>query len=479
MSNADSAVAPSTPPTPVNPVLVLAVLALASFLAQLDVWITNVGLPDIGAGVGESSLSALSWVLNGYAIVYAALLVPAGRVADRFGRKESFIVGLAIFGAASLGAAFSGSVEVLVGFRVLQAVGAALLTPASLGLVLTSAPPEKVGQYVKVWFTAGAVAGATGPVLGGLLVEISWRWLFLINIPLVVLAIAATIRIVPNARHEQDARIPDLLGGLILMGSVGALSLALVKAPDWGWGSTGFVASLSISVVGTAVFVWRSAHHPVPVVDLGLFKDRVFSASNVVAALSMAAFSIVLLSSILWLQGHWHYSAIETGLATAPAPVAFAVGAAVAETLSMKYRVAVNRITIVGLLVAAAGVFVLAQTVTNDVNWLSGFIPGFLATGVGFGLAVPSAISAATLDLRPAQAATGSAIVSMATQIGAVVGVSLLVAILGVSSSTAALSSFHAAWHVAAGLTLVAIVGATAIVPRLAGDDRRDGLEVA
>jgi EmrB/QacA subfamily drug resistance transporter len=463
----------------VNPALVLAVLALASFLAQLDVWITNVGLPDIGAGVGESSLSALSWVLNGYAIVYAALLVPAGRVADRFGRKGSFIAGLALFGAASLGAAFSGSVEVLVGFRVLQAVGAALLTPASLGLVLTSAPPEKVGQYVKVWFTAGALAGATGPILGGLLVEISWRWLFLINIPLVVTAIAATTRIVPNARHEQDARIPDLLGGLVLMGSVGAFSLALVKAPDWGWGSVGVVASLALSAAGAAIFIWRSAHHPVPVVDLDLFKDRVFSASNVVGALSMAAFSLVLLSSILWLQGHWHYSAIKTGFATAPAPVAFAMGAAVAETLSTKYRVAVNRIAIGGLLIAAAGVFVLAQTVTGDVDWLSGFMPGFLLAGVGFGLAVPSAISAATLDLQPAQAATGSAIVSMATQIGAVVGVSLLVAILGVSSATAALSSFQAAWYVATGLTLVAIVGAIAIVPTIAEDDALGDLEAA
>jgi EmrB/QacA subfamily drug resistance transporter len=479
MSNAGPAVIPDPPAPSVHPALVLAVLAVASFLAQLDVWITNVGLPNIGAGVGESSLSALSWVLNGYAIVYAALLVPAGRVADRFGRKGSFVVGLAIFGAASIGAAFSGSVEVLVGFRVLQAVGAALLTPASLGLVLTSAPPEKVGQYVKVWFTAGALAGATGPVLGGLLVEISWRWLFLINIPLVVLAIAATVRIVPNARHEQDARIPDLLGGLVLMGSVGAFSLALVKAPDWGWGSAGVVASLALSVVGTAIFLRRSARHAVPVVDLELFKDRVFSASNLVAALSMAAFSLVLLSSILWLQGHWHYSAIRTGFATAPAPVAFAVGAATAESLTVKYRVAVNRIAIGGLLIAAAGVLTLAQTATEDVHWLSGFFPGFLVTGVGFGLAVPSAISAATADLRPAQAATGSAVVSMATQIGAVVGVSLLVAILGVSSATAALSSFQAAWYAGTGLTLVAILGAVAIVPRIAQDDGLGSVDVA
>ena len=179
---------------------------MASFLAQLDVWITNVGLPSIGTGVGAKSLSDLSWVLNGYAIVYAALLVPAGRLADRFGRKAGFLLGLTIFGVASLGAAFSSDIWVLVGFRALQAVGAAVMTPASLGLVLTTAPPEKVGKYVKIWFTSGALSATAGPVVGGLLLEASWRWLFLVNIPVVVAAVVLAVKLV--AQHPARAGRP-------------------------------------------------------------------------------------------------------------------------------------------------------------------------------------------------------------------------------------------------------------------------------
>jgi MFS family permease len=159
----------------VHPALVLAVLATASFIAQLDVWITNVGFAEIGRGVGEESLSNLSWVLSAYAIVYAALLVPAGRLADRFGRKGAFLLGLTLFTAASLGAGLSSNVWVLVGFRVLQAAGAAVLTPSSLGLVLTSAPAEKIQKYVQIWITTASLSAIFGPLLGGLLIEVSWR----------------------------------------------------------------------------------------------------------------------------------------------------------------------------------------------------------------------------------------------------------------------------------------------------------------
>jgi MFS family permease len=155
----------------VHPALVLAVLAMASFIAALDLFVVNVGLPEIGRGVGSDDLSNLSWVLTGYAIIYAALLVPAGRLADRFGRKPGFMLGLGIFTAASLGAALSSNVWVLVFFRCLQAAGAAALTPTSLGLVLTSAPVEKVETYVKIWFTTGALSATLGPVIGGILLS--------------------------------------------------------------------------------------------------------------------------------------------------------------------------------------------------------------------------------------------------------------------------------------------------------------------
>ncbi|MCW2524489.1 MAG: drug resistance transporter, EmrB/QacA subfamily protein [Frankiales bacterium] len=450
----------------VHPAVILAVLSSASFLAQLDVWITNVGLPAIGSGVGARSLSDLSWVLNGYAIVYAALLVPAGRLADRFGRKAGFLLGLAIFAVASVGAGLSSDIWVLVGFRALQALGAAVLTPSALGLVLTTAPADKVSQYVKIWFTSGALSATAGPVLGGLLVEASWRWLFLVNVPVVVIAAVLAVRLVPNTRHEQDVRFPDLLGGLILILGVGAFALGLVEAPSWGWSSARFIVAMALAALGVIGFLTRSARHPVPVIDLTLFRDRIFSAANLGAVLAFASFSIMLLSAILWMQGHWHYSAIRTGLGSAPGPVMFALFAAVADMLQQRFRVRASVIAAVGFIIAAVGSVMFAVLVHSDPNYVSGILPCWLILGTGFGLAVPTTISAATLDLKPAQAATGSAIVSMALQLGAVIGISILVAILGVASSGAGLHVFRVGWVVAAGLAAASVLAALAISPR-------------
>jgi EmrB/QacA subfamily drug resistance transporter len=446
----------------VHPAVILAVLSTASFLAQLDVWITNVGLPAIGGGVHAGSLSDLSWVLNGYAIVYAAFLVPAGRLADRFGRKGGFLLGLGIFGVASLGAALSGDIWVLVGFRALQAVGAAVLTPSALGLVLTTAPADKVAQYVKIWFTSGALSATAGPVLGGLLVELSWRWLFLVNIPFVLAALAMGVRLLPNSKHEQDARFPDVIGGLVLIIGVGALALGLVEGPTWGWSSARFLVAEVIAVVAVSFFLIRSTRHPVPVIELGLFRDRVFATANLGAMIAFASFSIVLLSAILWMQGHWHYSAIRTGLGSAPGPVMFAVFAGVAESLQNR-RIKASVISAVGFAIAAVGTTMLALLMTNEPSYLTGMLPCWIVLGIGFGLAVPTTITAATVELPAEQAATGSAIVSMALQIGAVVGISVLVAILGVASSGAGLDVFRHGWIVAAVLALVAAVASLGI----------------
>ncbi|MGI5458881.1 MFS transporter [Streptomyces sp. CA-249302] len=451
-----------------HPALILTVLASASFLSQLDVWITNVGLPDIGRGVGATSLSDLSWVLNGYAIVYAALLVPAGRLADRYGRKAGFLLGMAVFMAASLGAGLSGDVWTLVVFRAVQAVGAALLTPASLGLVLTSAPAEKVEQYVKIWFTAGSLSGVCGPIFGGLLVQLSWRWLFLVNIPVGLLAIVLAARLVANVRHDQDTRMPDLLGGVLLIVVVGALALGVVKAPDWGWSDTRVVSSLVVAGVGVLVFLLRSARHPVPVVDLSLFRNRIFAAANLAGTLQLASFAGLLLSTILWLQNHWHYSAIKTGCATLPGPVGFALAAALGETLQRRFRVPAGVVAAAGSAVAAVGALLFVLLLHNDPSYVSGILPCWLVFGVGAGLALPTAVSSATVGLHPDQAATGSAIVTTAIQIGSVVGISILVAMLGTASGGAPLETYRHAWSVAMGLMAAAAVVSLGVSQRRA-----------
>ena len=458
----------------VPPALILAVLSVATFLAQLDVWITNVGLPAIGRGVGAGSLSDLSWVLNGYAIVYAALLVPAGRLADRFGRKAGFILGLAVFAGASLGAGLSRDLWILVAFRVLQAVGAAVLTPTSLGLVLTSAPPEKVTAYVKIWVTTGALSAACGPIVGGALIQASWRWLFLVNIPVAIGALALAVAIVPNARHEKSTRFPDILGGLLLMAAVAALCLGIVKAPEWGWTSGRVIISLGLAAVMLMAFLGRSARHPAPVIQLAFFRDRTFTASNLVAMLAFGSFGLVLLSAILWMQGHWGYSALRTGFATVPAPLMFAIAAAVAETLDQKKKIRAGTISAAGLAIAALGAVLLIVLLPDSHGYLSHFLPGWALFGAGLGLAIPTAVSAATVDLPAHEAATGSAIVQMSAQLGSVIGVSVLVAILGTASAGAGLNVYHHAWWVAFAVAVSAVPAAVAISRRASAHSRPD-----
>jgi EmrB/QacA subfamily drug resistance transporter len=452
----------------VHPALVLTVLATAAFVAVLDVWITNVGLPAIGKGVGERSLSNLSWVLSAYAIVYAALLVPAGRLADRFGRKGGFLLGLVLFSSASLGAAVCSNIWLLIGFRVLQAAGAAVLTPSGLGLLLTTAPADKVQKYVNIWFATGALAATCGPLLGGALITASWRWLFLINLPVSLLAFLGAARWVPNTKHQLNTRLPDALGGALLIVGIGALALGLVEGPVWGWSSARVLVAFGVSVVAVLAFVAQSARHPAPVVQLSLLRDRVFSSANVAVLVAFAAFSILLLSVILWLEGHWHYSALRTGLASAPGPVMVPIFAGVAENLRLKTKIPAGVIAAMGLFLVGLGATLFALSIGQPRDYVGDFLFCWLTVGAGGGLAFPTLIASATINLAPEQTATGSAIVSMFQQIGAVIGISVLVAILGAASAGASLHLFQAAWVTSAGLSATALIVAFGVTPRRA-----------
>src|SRR4051812_13564482 len=214
---------------------VLAVVSAAVFMASLDLFVVNIAFPDIQRDFGGASLASLSWVLNGYTIVFAALLIPLGRAADRLGRRRMFVGGLLLFVASSAAAAAAPSLETLVAARVVQAVGAAALMPTSLALLIAAVPLEKRATAIGIWAATGGIAAATGPPLGGLLVEASWRWVFLINLPVGVATAVAATRILRESSDPDHARRPDALGAVLLTAAVAMLALGLVKAPDWGW----------------------------------------------------------------------------------------------------------------------------------------------------------------------------------------------------------------------------------------------------
>jgi EmrB/QacA subfamily drug resistance transporter len=445
--------------------LILATLSLAALMASLDLFIVNVAFADISRDFHGASLSDLSWVLNGYAVLYAALLVPLGRLADRYGRMAGFLGGLALFTIASAACAASPNLWSLVVFRGLQAVGAAALTPASLGLLLAATPAEKRVRAVRMWAAIGALAAAAGPVIGGLLVQASWRWVFIVNLPLGVLAFVVARRIVPDSRDANVHRIPDLLGAALIAIGIGALALALVKGPDWGWASSRDLVGFTVALVGIIGFWFRSARHPLPVVELDLLKVPAFAAANVTAVLFNLAFGAGLLAAVLWLQDVWHWSALRTGLAIAPGPLMVPVFAAVSQRIAGRVRV--GQLAAIGCVAFAAGTALVATSVGSAPSYAADFLPGWLIGGVGVGFAFPTIVSAATADLPPSRSSTGSAVVTMSRQIGIVLGVAIFVAVIGSPHGYSAVhSAFQHAWWVIVAASAMAAVAGLRMTPR-------------
>ena len=438
----------------------LAILSGASFMATLDLFIVNVAFDDIGRDFAGATRSDLSWVLNGYTILYAALLVPLGRLSDRYGRKAGFLLGLSLFTAASAASAMSSGLWMLVAFRGLQAIGAAALTPTSLGLLLAATPAEKRLKAVRIWATTGSLAAAFGPVVGGLLVSASWRWVFLVNIPVGVLLILSAIRAVPDSKDPAPSALPDLIGSAVLAVGIGSLALGLVKGKAWGWSSMNEAVSLGIALVGVCIFWQRSQRHPSPVVEPELLKVPAFAWSNVTALAFSAAFAGNLLATILWMQEVWGYSALRTGLGVAPGPLMVPVFAAVGQRLAQ--RVPAGWITAVGCALFATGSLTVMLSVASSPHYATQLLPGWIVGGIGVGLALPMILSTATADLPPARAATGSAVVNMSRQVGLVLGTSVLVALLGAPKTYAGVHrGFQHAWL---AIALVALIGGFAAV---------------
>src|SRR5262245_49463768 len=255
---------------------VLLVTSVGVFMTFLDVTIVNIAFPDIEESFPDSSLAQLSWILNAYAIVFAAALVPAGRLADRVGRRRFFFGGPLVFLGASVVCGTAGSVEVLIGARVVQALGGAMLVPASLALVLPEFPLERRATATALWGATGAVAAAAGPSVGGLLVDWQgWRAVFYVNLLIGLPSLVPARRLLRESR-EPHTTLPDALGAVLLASGVGALALAIVQGPDWGWSSTRVLGSFVASTVLLGLFVWRSSRHPAPVIELSLFRVRSF-----------------------------------------------------------------------------------------------------------------------------------------------------------------------------------------------------------
>jgi EmrB/QacA subfamily drug resistance transporter len=444
----------------------LVVLSGAPFLAGLDLFVVNVAFTAIGRDFMGHTLADLSWILNGYPIIYAALLVPCGRWADRVGHKRVFLLGLALFTLASAAAAASPSLAALIGCRLVQAAGAAALTPTSLGLLIHAVPVEQRARSVRIWASIGALASALGPVVGGFLVELSWRWVFLINVPIGIALLVLGIRTIRDYRAEDLEPEVDILGAVLLTVGIGALALGLVEGSAWGWTSAGIITSLAVAVAALSAFAANNKRHRSPIIPPSLLKVRTFAWSTIAVTFFSATFGAGLLSRVFWLQDVWGYSAIQTGLAIAPGPLMVPVFAMAGQALTK--RVSTGVIAATGCLLWAAGTVYMLLAVGPEPHYFTEMLPAWLITGMGVGLAMPTMLSSATAELPPARSGTGSAVVNMARQVGTVFGIALLVALLG---SPTGYAEQHRAFTTV--FWMVTVIGIIAAVASLGLTQRR------
>jgi EmrB/QacA subfamily drug resistance transporter len=420
----------------------MAVLAAVAFMAQLDLFIVNVALPVIGQSYSGASLSGLSWVLNAYAIIFAALLVPAGRLADHFGRRRFLLVGVAVFTLASAACAVAPTLGVLVAARGVQAVGAALIVPTSLGLLYPAFAKRQHAMVVGIWAGVAAVAGTAGPPIGGLLVELSWRWIFLINVPIGVATLLAGLKVLPEVRAVAGSRLPDWVSSVLVLGSVTLLVLGTVQGPTWGWGSAKTVALLAVAAAVIALTVMRTLRYPHALIERDLFTSRPFTGASIALFLFFVGFSIFLLSVVLFLQGEWHYSVVRSGLAISPGPATAAVFAINAGRIRARFGRLLPALAGTLLLAVAACLWILCTGAHPD--YAAGFLPGAFVMGISAGL-TQAPLFAAAGTLPPDRATTGSAVLNMARQVGSAVGVSVVVVIVGTGAAHT-VTDFHHVW---------------------------------
>jgi len=409
---------------------VVGVLALAVFMSSLDLFIVNLAFPYIAKQYPGTSLSSLSWVLNAYTIVFAAVLVPAGRWADRIGRRRVFTAGLACFSVGSVLCALAPGVNLLIAARVVQAAGAGAMVPASLSLLLAAVPAAARAKALGTWSALGALGAALGPVIGGSLVQVNWRWVFWINVPVGIAAVLLAVRVVPESRDAASRGRPDLVGAGLLAAAVGLLAFALVEAPGWGWGSAGFTGLLAASVACGVLMVMRSRRHHSPVIELELLRSRTFSGAFAASILYYAAFGAFVLSAVEFLTGVWRYSAVEAGLAIAPGPLMVLPFARVVAPRLAARLGGPGRVAVIGCLVNAGAQLLWLSQIQATPDYVTHLLPAQLLGGAGVGLTIPSLLGAGSASLTPGRFGTGSGILNTARQVGTVLGVAGLVAIL-------------------------------------------------
>jgi EmrB/QacA subfamily drug resistance transporter len=405
--------------------LTLAAVSFGLFMIMLDNTVVNVALPSIERDLGVG-LSGLQWIVTGYALAFAAFMLTGGKLADLYGRRLIFVLGLAIFTLASLACGLSGSGDVLIAARIVQGVGAALMNPATLSIIAATFPPHQRGMAIGIWAGVSALALAIGPLIGGLLTEhINWNWIFFVNVPVGILAIVVSLLVIRESKDESAEQRLDFPGLLTSAVGLFALTFGLIEANNHGWTSPLIIGSFVVAVVGLAAFVLLELHQRLPMLDLSLFRNGTFAGANIVILLvALAMFGVFFFVSI-YMQTILGYSAVQAGAAFLPMTVMVILVAPIAGKASD--RIGSRWLMTVGMTLLSVQLIYLSRLGLTATFW--DLLPGFLIGGIGMAMTMTPSAAAAVRSVPVDKSGVGSAVLNAFRQVGGSVGIALMGAI--------------------------------------------------
>ena len=457
----------------------LAAVSFGLFMIMLDNTVVNVALPSIQEDL-HTGLSELQWIVTGYALTFAALMLIGGKLADAYGRRRIFVLGIVIFTAASLWCGLAGSGNELIAARVVQGAGAALMNPATLSIIAATFPPRERGMAIGIWAGVSALALAIGPLVGGLLTEhLSWNWIFFVNIPVGIVGIVVSLLLIKESKDETHVRL-DIPG--LLTSSLGlfALTYGLIEANDYGWTSARIVGSFAVAVVSLFVFIQLERRQRAPMLDLSLFRNGTYAGANLAMLLTALAMFGVFFFVSLYMQNILGYSAVQTGAAFLPMTILIILIAPLAGKLSDRHG---SRWLITGgMVLLGVQLLYLSQLSADATFW--NLLPGFLIGGLGMALTMTPTAAAATRAVPVEKSGVGSAVLNAMRQVGGSVGIALMGAIFaheanGKPRVEGFMAGFERSLTVAAVIAFVGAAVAFVLVRQETHEEEPAALEVA
>jgi len=441
----DSGLEPETPFTDSRRAwATLWITSVSMFLVSMDVTIVSVALPDISRDFSDTSSATLSWVFTAYNVTFAALLLLAGKLGDRWGRKRAFQIGLLMFLGASTLAALAPTAGILIGARTLQAAGSALIYPASLALLLLEFPVNRRSMAIGVWGGIAGLGAAIGPTLGAMLVEYAgWRWVFFINVPFVTASLVAGAVYLRESKGANPRERFDPIAVPLAAVAVGLLVLGVVEGGPWGWSSPQVVACFLGFAVLFPAFLWRSAHHPRPLLDLDLFRLRSFSAGCGAQALYIGSFFGWLVLMPSFFQSIWGYSPLASGFALAPSPTIAGLVSPFAGRAAD--HIGHRGLIILGTSLSAIGMIWWVLAIGPEANYVRDVLPGMILLGLGGGAGFSTLTGAIMRDVPSRFYSMAGAARSTIFQLGSAIGIAMAIALLGVPED-AGVSDYARSW---------------------------------